>query len=177
MRITTHQATSTISLPVTVTYICEHCHAPNEDRNQVLSVVGNSHASVIGVSDGMRESATRNAESAYQSLINDLNQKKYKKANLTCKCTSCGKSPSWSSFIKKPLGISLIAFIVGIFMVIAFLSNVSDMDPQKISWGMVVISFLAVLPFPILTIIYSVEENKASKLEDAYLPHFTIRQK
>ena len=177
MRITTHQATSTISLPVTVTYICEHCHAPNEDRNQFLTVVGSSRASVLGVSDGMRESATRNAESAYQSLINDLNQKKNKKANLTCKCTSCGKSPSWSSFIKKPLAISLIAFVVGIFLIIAFLANVSSMNPEKISWGMVVISFLAVVPFPILMIINSVKENKAAKLEDAYLPHFTVRQK
>lgn len=169
-----------IVLPVRVSYKCEYCQHQNLDNTQRLSAQGVSYSSPLGVNHTMQFQASERVNKEFSSIINELENRNYLKANLTCKCSNCGKRQKWSSFIIKPLLATEVVFILGIVSfigsIIHFIINSisNSFASNNIDWLFLIISIVAILPYPFIHLINNAKQAKISSLSEEYHPHFAI---
>ena len=59
-----------------------------------------------------------------KALIDNIENKKFSKVGLSCRCENCGKKPLWASYIN--ISISLIVFILSAFAIAVLLTLIDD---------------------------------------------------
>lgn len=97
----TYQVKKILSVPITISYVCEHCGHENIDKSQELTVSGSSGASFSGrITDEMKADAGNSLEKETDRLLYDIRSRRYQKLGMTCACENCRKRQTWSSFLK-----------------------------------------------------------------------------
>ena len=181
MKIHTVRAVSTVSIPLIVRYTCEYCGAENIDMNQKLTVKSESFALPYSTfpAEWQRRQASEAASVKMKELINSIQERKeYDRAGFNCVCSSCGKSPTWTSKVD-PTGLALLLFIAGIlllFMISGYLFSSITVDHRLDATGFVLLSIAiaACIPQIIVWFKRAALRKQLAAIPDDKLPQLSV---
>lgn len=181
MRVTVgYKATSSVDLPILVSYTCSKCRCRNIDDSQKIHVECTASGRLWDNKLKLQETANSSVKFNVNRILEAARNKDFRELNLTCCCKFCGNKEVWASyfpmntFLKKCAGLfsNPASFWIAFFVVIwpfFFLD-------QNISW-IVCLLELCLIAFPFVrgAVKNAIVSKKVLQLKDENLPRIAIR--
>lgn len=174
-----HIATAHLQIPVNVIYKCSKCGAENIDTTQVITMSQSVNGALWANQAELKNQANQNLQSEVKQLIDDMNQRDYRKLKLSCQCKSCGNKELWTKYFPTD---SVARLFLQLFSKNSFTASLGIVavvglmilfNRIPILAGLIFAAIIA--PFVYGAIRNTVIQNKISDMDDHNLPHIMIQ--